>query len=56
MIWAVIKDGVVVNTVVASEEDIKDSNYNWINITDMNPQPCSGCTYDGEKFGNSGQS
>lgn len=32
-IWAMIQNGVIVNTVIASDSDIKDPNYIWVNIT-----------------------
>ncbi len=31
--WALVKDGVVINTVLASDEDIKDPQFTWIDVT-----------------------
>jgi len=31
--WALIKDGVIVNTVLALDSDNKDPNYIWIPVT-----------------------
>jgi len=49
-IWAWIENGEVVNTVYASDSDVKDPKYLWINITNMNPQPGIGWKYDGANF------
>jgi hypothetical protein len=31
--WAMIQNGMIFNTVIASDSDIKDPNYIWVNIT-----------------------
>jgi hypothetical protein len=49
-IWAMIQNGVVVNTVLASPTDFKDPNYIWVNITAYSPMPGIGWTYDGSNF------
>lgn len=49
-VWALILNGLVVNTVLASDQDIKDPAYVWIDITNLNPQPCIGWSYDGNNF------
>ena len=49
-IWALIIEGLVVNCVIASVEDSKDSQYTWVDITDLDPRPCSGWAYDGTNF------
>lgn len=42
--------GEIVNTIIAEPEDVKDENYNWVDITDVDPQPSIGWTYDGTTF------
>ena len=42
--------GTVVNTIVADVNDPMDSNYTWVDVTSMEPQPCIGWTYDGTNF------
>jgi hypothetical protein len=32
-IWAMIQNGIILNTVYASSTDIKDPNYTWVDIT-----------------------
>jgi hypothetical protein len=41
-IWAMIQNGVIVNTVYASQSDIKDPSYIWVNITNYSPVPTIG--------------
>lgn len=48
--YALIQNGMVVNTVLANTTDPKSSNYTWIDITSMNPQPCVGWSYSGSTF------
>ena len=42
--WAMIQNGVIVNTVYASDSDIKDPAYIWVNITSYTPIPGIGWT------------
>lgn len=37
--WLMIQKGMVINSVYASESDIKDPNYIWVNVTNYNPMP-----------------
>jgi len=43
-IWAMILNGIITNTVYASNTDIKDSTYIWVDITNYNPSPGVGWT------------
>jgi hypothetical protein len=43
-IWAIIQNGTIVNTVYASQSDIKDPKYTWVDITNYNPVPGIGWT------------
>lgn len=43
-IWAMIQNGTITNTVLASETDNKDPNYIWVNITNYIPAPGIGWT------------
>ena len=49
-VWAMIQNGAIINTIIASDSDIKDQNYIWINITNIVPMPSIGWTYDGSNF------
>jgi len=49
-IWALIIDGLVVNCIIASEIDAKDSQYTWVDITNLDPRPSPQWTYDGTNF------
>lgn len=31
--WLMIQNGIVMNSVYASDSDIKDPNYTWVNVT-----------------------
>jgi hypothetical protein len=42
--WAVILNGLIVNTVRASDSDIKDPAYIWVDLSQYNPQPGIGWT------------
>lgn len=42
--WLMVKDGVVVNSVYASDEDQKDPSYVWVKVTNYNPMPGIGWT------------
>ena len=42
--WAMIQSGVIVNTVYASDSDVKDPSYVWVNITNIVPMPGIGWT------------
>jgi hypothetical protein len=44
MVWAMIQNGVIVNTVLASQTDIKDPAYVWVNISGYSPTPGIGWT------------
>lgn len=48
--YALIQNGIIINTVMAASTDPQDSNYTWIDITNINPQPGIGWTYDGANF------
>jgi hypothetical protein len=52
--WAVIQNGVVVNTVVASDSDYKDPNYTWVKVTNLYGSDgnaiSTGSLYDGVNF------
>lgn len=53
MIYALIKSGVVINTIVADADFIASISANWdycIDITSIDPQPWQGWTYDGSTF------
>lgn len=41
-VWAMIQNGVIINTVVASDSDWKDPNYIWVNIVAYIPRPAIG--------------
>lgn len=49
-----IQNGIVVNAVLASNEDLKDPNYLWVDITNVVPRPSIGWIYDGKNFNNPG--
>lgn len=49
-VYAKIENGLVVNTQVAQPSDYFDPNDIWIDITNIDPQPCRGWTYDGTNF------
>jgi len=49
-VYALIQNGVVVNTVLANSTDPQDSNYTWVNITSIVPQPSTGWSYSGTTF------
>jgi len=42
--WAVILNGIIVNTVLASDSDIKDPQYIWVDISNYSPMPGVGWT------------
>lgn len=46
-IWAMVQDGMVINTIMASDDDYKDPDYLWVDLTGVDPQPGIGWTYDG---------
>ena len=48
--YALIQDGMVVNTVLASPADPKSSNYVWVDVTTTTPQPAIGWSYNGTSF------
>lgn len=48
--YATLVDGIVDNIVLADEEDYKDPQFDWVDLTDVNPQPGSGWSYDGNVF------
>lgn len=48
--YAMIKDGTVVNVVLANVDDPLDPDYTWVDITSMTPQPSINYTYDGTTF------
>lgn len=53
MVYALVKDGVVKNTIVADSGFIATISGNWdycVDITSLNPQPWQGWTYDGSTF------
>jgi hypothetical protein len=52
-IYALIKDGVVVNTIVADADNIAVISSLWdycIDITNLTPRPSVNWLYDGETF------
>lgn len=49
-IYAVIQNGVIVNTQVLTNIDFQDPQFTWIIITNLIPQPSIGWTYDGKNF------
>jgi hypothetical protein len=42
--WLMIQSGIVVNSVYASDMDVKDPAYIWVNVTNYNPIPAIGWT------------
>jgi hypothetical protein len=32
-VWAMVQNGIIINTVVSSDSDPKDPSYIWVNIT-----------------------
>lgn len=42
--YALIQNGIIVNTVLANPNDQQDPNYIWVDITNISPQPCIGYT------------
>jgi hypothetical protein len=50
MIFAVIQNDKVINTIIA-DQNFVDTNYpDSIDITDVDPRPGIGWAYDGKKF------
>jgi hypothetical protein len=49
-IYAVIQNGVVINTQVLMSTDVQDPQFTWIVITNLVPQPGIGWSYDGQNF------
>jgi hypothetical protein len=50
MVYALIQNGIVVNTVLAGVNDAKDPAYLWLDITSLTPEPGIGWTYDNGVF------
>ena len=38
-IYALVQNGIIINTVLASPADIKDPIYIWVDITSYSPRP-----------------
>jgi hypothetical protein len=49
-IYALIQNGIVVNTVNAQSTDTQDPTYIWVDITTISPQPGIGWNYNGTVF------
>lgn len=49
-LFAMIQDGLVVNTVMANSEDEQDPAYLWVDISEVSPTPGVGWSYDGTDF------
>lgn len=45
MVYALVQNSVVVNTVLAGLSDFKDPTYIWVDITTTSPRPSIGWTY-----------
>lgn len=43
-VWAVIQNGIILNTVMVSQTDYKDPQYAWVEITNYDPRPSIGWT------------
>lgn len=43
-IFALIQNGVIINTIIANPSDPQDPNYIWVDITNYNPIPGIGWT------------
>lgn len=50
MVWAIIKDGIVINAIVADKEFIDSYYPDAINIDNLNPRPSINWSYDGVNF------
>lgn len=50
MIFAVIENGLVVNTILADQDFVDKVYPDAVEITDIDPQPAIGWTYDKKKF------
>lgn len=50
MIFAVIENGLVINTIIADQDFIDKVYPDAVDITDLDPRPSSGWTYDKKKF------
>ena len=50
MIFAVIENGLVINTIVADQNFVDKVYPDAVEITDIVPQPAIGWTYDKKKF------
>jgi hypothetical protein len=49
-VYAVIQNGVVVNTILATAKDEQDPQFMWVIITNLSPQPGIGWSFDGLNF------
>ena len=53
MIYALIKDGMVQNTIIADQDFIDSISSDWdhcVRVDEMDPQPGIDCMYDGSEF------
>jgi hypothetical protein len=50
MIFAIIENGLVINTIIADQDFVDKVYPDAVEITELNPRPAISWTYDGSQF------